>query len=183
MKTCLLCENSLKLIKFSCRDGHICKACYEVVSQNFSQTIKQKGLEELQQLYYSQTEPVTGPSFEITRKINQLVLFDDDHQLLCLPNHPKYCKETLTPEVYAFDSLDDCRIEEATTMVKEKKKQLRVGTLKVTLHFTQGQQISRDIWLIPNPIRVDSVAYKTMQTLAQKIKQELEAIQKGVISC
>jgi recombinational DNA repair protein (RecF pathway) len=47
MKECLLCSAPLKLIKFKCAEGHVCKTCYEKASMNFSQTIKRKTKAEL----------------------------------------------------------------------------------------------------------------------------------------
>ena len=95
MKECLICGGPLKLIKFKCADGYVCKGCYEKVSVNFTQTIKTKNKDELLALLEGSTKETTTPTFEISRKINQLIFFDDKNQKICLPNHKKYTKEKL----------------------------------------------------------------------------------------
>ncbi|MEQ7033473.1 hypothetical protein ABQE22_13055 [Enterococcus durans] len=183
MKKCLFCAAPLKLMKFKCKDGYICKNCYEIVSLNFSQTVKNKGKEELKQIYEKHSFPQKETEFEITRTINQLVLFDEKNALLCLPNHLKYCKEKLKPEIFSFSSINNCQVERKQTLVKEKKKEQFFGTIKIIIRTNQVEKSMKEIWLIPNPIQVNSLAYKTMDTLAEKIKQEIEQVQKGVVSC
>lgn len=93
MKECLICGGPLKLIKFKCADGYVCKGCYEKVSVNFTQTIKTKNKDELLALLEGSTKETTTPTFEISRKINQLIFFDDKNQKICLPNHKNIRKK------------------------------------------------------------------------------------------
>ncbi|WP_413538669.1 hypothetical protein [Enterococcus malodoratus] len=177
MKECLICSASLKLIKFKCADGHVCKGCYEKVSLNFTQTIKNKTQAELLEIIAAPEEEAPAETFEITRKINQFIFFDDTHQKICLPNHKKYTKEALKPEVYPFSVILSCQlVEEQTEQVVKKKKQ-QLGSIKVVLTL---QEETREIWLIPNFINRDSMAYKTMRSLANNIVAEVNQLKEGV---
>lgn len=187
MKACLICESSVRFIKFKCRDGYVCKTCYETVSLNFSQTIKSKNKEELLLIYQvnalnKETVVTDEQPFEITRRIGQFLLFDDRHQLLCLPNHSKYTKEQRKPEIFPFDTVLDCHLEEKKSVLSGKKVK-EVGTIKLTLIFSGEEQSSRVIWLIANPVRRDSVAYQTMQKLAKKVRQEIKQLQMEETVC
>jgi hypothetical protein len=67
--------------------------------------------------------------------------------------------------------------EQIERVVKKKPQQL--GCIKVVLTF---QNESRDIWLIPNYINIDSMAYKTMRSLAKNIVVEVNQ-SKEVVAC
>lgn len=173
MKECLLCNTAVRLVKFKCADGYVCKDCYEKVSLKFTQTIKTKTKEELLQQLKAPVEVAEAAAFEISRKINQLILFDDKHQQLCLPNHKKYTKEALKPEIYPFSAVADCQLVEEQSQQLVKKKKQMLGCIKVVLTVDQEERITRDIWLIPNLINVDSMPYKTMKSLAENIVSEV----------
>lgn len=170
MNKCLICQTPVRFIKFKCQDGYVCKKCYEAASLNFSQTIKNKTKEDLLKIIQLSEEAV--PAFEISRRINQLILFDDQHGQLCLPNHQKYCYEQRKPEIFAFNQIVNCKVveQQVERMIKKKKEQL--GSIKVLLEFQQGE--TREILLVPNPIRRDSMPYKTMSSLAKTIVQEVK---------
>lgn len=122
MRECLLCYSPLKWIKFKCADGYVCKNCYEKVSTNFTQTIKSKNKKELLTILADLQEEMVDSSFEISRKINQLIFFDDNNQQICLPNHKKYTKENLKPEVYPLAAILNCEVveEEIERIVKKR---------------------------------------------------------------
>ena len=44
---CDLCGEKLGFRKFHCQDGVVCKKCYAIVSNGFSETIAKKTLAEL----------------------------------------------------------------------------------------------------------------------------------------
>lgn len=187
MKTCLICGTTVTFIKFKCQSGYVCKKCYEIVSLNFSQTIKSKNREDLfarYQQYFKQNAGTSNetPTFEITRRISQFLLFDDKQQLICLPNHSKYTKERLQPEIFPFSSIVECQLEEEAVVVNDKVKE-EVGTIKLTLFFSQRQQQVRTIWLIAQPIRRDSAAYQMMKKLAGKIVQDVHQLRNEESVC
>jgi hypothetical protein len=153
------------------------------VSLNFSQTIKTKTKEELIAIHQEKSQSSAVDDFEISRKINQLVLFDDTNKQFCLPNHLKYSGETLQPEFYPFTAIQACRIEEHQVLKKDKDKSNKLGTIKVVINLNDGQSITRNIWLIPKPIQTDNRTYQTMMSLAQKVIEELNQTKEGVPIC
>lgn len=175
MKTCLICDAPLKLIKFKSADGSLCKRCYEKASMNFTQTIKTKTKADLLKIL-AEEEPSNEP-FEMTRKINQFIFFDDQHQQICLPNHKKYTKSAMKPEIFDFSSILDCQVVEEETEKLVKKKVQQLGRIKVVLTM---ENTMREIWLIPNDINRESMAYKTMRSLATTIVAEVKQSKEGV---
>jgi hypothetical protein len=144
---------------------------------SFSQTITQKTRDELIEIYGQRTTYDDSKEFETTRSINQLILFDDTHQIICLPNHSKYTQTSLKPEYYNFTELTDYQINMEQNIKKIDKKEKIVGTIEIQLMF--DYHLIRSIWLIPNPIQVDSIPYKTMQSLADKIVGELNSVKEA----
>lgn len=179
MRECLICSAPLKLIKFKCADGHVCKSCYEKVSLNFTQTIKTKTKAELLATLGDAQKEEADEEFEITRKINQLIFFDDKNQQICLPNHKKYTKENLKPEIFPFSAIINCQIAEEQIERRVKKKPQQLGRIRIVLTL---ETTTREIWLIPNFINQESMAYKTMRSLAANIVAEVEQ-SKEVIAC
>jgi len=176
MKQCLICHKMLKWMKFKCLEGYVCKECYEIVSESFSQTITQNTKSELVEIYNQRTAVHMSKEFETTRSIFQVILFDDKRQKICLPNHPKYTRTSLEPEFYDNNELVDYRVNVTKYPRKINKKTQIVGTIEILL--TLKKDFSRSIWLIPNPIKVDSVTYKMMESLANKIIDELDIFMK-----
>ena len=112
-------------------------------------------------------------SFEISRRINQLVLFDDQQKQLCLPHHKKYTKEVLQPEIYPFAAIKKCQLVEEQVEKVVKKKPQTLSWIKVAITFNGGNEVTKDIWLIPNYISRSSMVYKTIKSLAQKVVAEI----------
>lgn len=177
MKECLICSTPLKLMKFKCADGYVCKNCYEKASLNFTQTIKTKTKTELLATLSNVKKEQIEDTFELTRKINQLIFFDDNHQQICLPNHKKYTKTNLKPEIFSFSEIVQCQSVEEQIERVVKKKQQQLGRIKIVLTF---KKTTREIWLIPNFIHRDSMAYQTMRTLATTIVTEVNQSKEGV---
>lgn len=168
MKNCLICHTRVRFIKFKSQDGYVCKSCYEDVSLNFTQTITDKTKPELLNDYQNAQLKKELPDFNITRRVNQFILFDDTRQIFCLPNHPAYSSNGLGPEYYLQSEVANCRLEET----HEKKETELLGTLRVIIEFNERRP-KRQIRLISKAISCDSMPYKTMKTLAEKIVKEL----------
>lgn len=168
MTSCLICDRPVRFFKFKCQNGCVCKKCYEVVSLNFTQIITDKNEAELLRIYTAAQAEEHQAAFDITRRINQFILFDDLRQLICLPNHPNYAHSALGPEYYSLSDVKNCKKIE----VKTKKDDKVLGTIKVLIEFVDSQ-LKREIWLLKKPIACDSLPYQTMRSLAEKIVQEL----------
>lgn len=176
MKSCLLCDTKVKFIKFKCKDGYLCKACYEKVSLNFQQTVKTRSKAELLTILEKEKSNTFPNDFEISRKINHFVLFDDLRKQICLPNHRKHVKVKSQPEFFAYKDIKACSVEEKSYLQTKKGEQKQLGTIKVIIQLQQSKHPIREIWLIPKPIKVDSSSYLTMKSLAKKIANQLESL-------
>lgn len=181
MDSCLFCKKKPLIIKFFCLDGPVCKSCYKLVSMNYSQTIKQKTLVELEEILNLHatnlnmgTQDLYAKSFKVSRSINPMILFDDESEVFCLPNHAKYSQAVMKPEVYAYSDIIDCRAFLPEFSKRIGKKDRRIGTIEVRLYFNHNLQ--RSIWLLPNPIQTESNMYRTMALLADKIILEIKKI-------
>lgn len=173
MKTCLICDEKLGWVKFKSIDGRLCKKCYQIASRDFSEVVKNKTKSEILATFHQSTAHYQEKIFETTRKINQLVLFDDHHQQLCLPNHSKYSDGQQKPEIFSYAEIASCQLEEQHQQQQVKKKKLMLGTLKVDLQTDVSAHV---IQLVPKPIDIESGIYKTMKSLAESIVKEVNQI-------
>ncbi|MGM0240633.1 hypothetical protein [Enterococcus sp. AZ103] len=173
MKTCLICDEKLGWVKFKSIDGTLCKKCYQIASRDFSEVIKNKTKSEILATFHQSTTLCQEKIFETTRKINQLVLFDDYNQKLCLPNHSKFSEGKQGPKIFSYTEIESCQLEEQHQQQQVKKKKLTLGTLKVYLQMGVSTHV---IQLVPKPIDIHSSIYKTMKSLAQSIVKEVNQI-------
>lgn len=116
MKQCILCQRRLGFVKFKSRAGRVYKHCYALVSLNYTQTITNLDWPQLQAFYQQQTarQTLEPQEFVITRRINQYILLDDTHQLLCLPNNVKFSGAELSPEYFQYRMLRQSYLEQQT---------------------------------------------------------------------
>ena len=110
--------------------------------------------------------------FDITRRINGYVLFDDSRQILCLPNNSRFAAAKLKPEYYPYEAVRDAQILDQVIMVKEKQ----LHTLQVQVDFSKPQDVSRRIVLIPKPIEAKASVYHTMYNLAEQMAAQLRSL-------
>ncbi|BDR57719.1 DUF4428 domain-containing protein [Xylocopilactobacillus apicola] len=164
---CVICGQPLGFMKFKCRDGAVCKKCYRIVSQEYTQTIVDRDTSDLLAIFEKYK---SQPDFDITRRINQYLLFDDPHQLICLPNNRKYSDAKLPPEFFSYRSLKSCSLVQDTIEIKGKVRK----NLELKLSFDDS--IERKIVLIKKPIEVNSSIYQSMNKVANQIINNLAKI-------
>lgn len=175
MKQCLLCHRRLGLVKFKSRAGWVCKKCYALVSLNYTQTITNLDWPQLQALYQQQTarQTLEVQKFEITRRINQYILLDDTHQLLCLPNNVKFSGAKLAPEYFKYSMLRQSYLEQQT----RTRASLICKNIVVQLKFQDTSTIKqREIVLVSKPIDVNSLIYTTQLKVAKQLLSTLHQI-------
>lgn len=175
MKKCLLCEKKLGWVKFKTADGYLCKTCYGIASLNYTRTITRMTLTDLEKVYQQAQQDETMQNtvdFDITRRINGYVLFDDSRQILCLPNNSRFAAAKLKSEYYPYEAVRDAQILDQVIMVKEKQ----LHTLQVQVDFSKPQDVSRRIVLIPKPIEAKASVYHTMYNLAEQMAAQLRSL-------
>lgn len=176
MKFCLLCDKKLYIVKFKSVDGYICKICYQHASHDFSQIIKDKNKNELIDACKIYNLNIKEHDFETTRKVNQIILFDDINLQFCLPNHLKFANKKKQPEIFPYHSLVDFQIIEQTQNVAVKNGEEVFGTIQIVFTTNHRTLKKSEVWLICQPINIESTAYRIMYRLAQKIKQEINEL-------
>lgn len=182
MKTCDVCQKPLGVFnKFRYADGYICKECYKKASNHFAETIVKKNLSEIKELC-ERYEATQTDEFQITGKIGNFLLIDEIHQKICLPNNRMVKKEAALPEFYAIEDIEQCRIEvdpkqsiEALEHKAERREDGTVNYLKVKLWITGNKKLA-EIFLISNPVRIKSYAFRQSLQYARKIEQEINRL-------
>lgn len=175
MKQCILCHRRLGFVKFKSRAGWVCKQCYALVSLNYTQTITNLDWPQLQALYHQQTtrQTLEPPEFMITRRINQYILLDDTHQLLCLPNNVKFSGAELAPEYFQYHMLRQSYLEQQI----RTQASLVCKNIIVQLKFQDTATVQqRAIVLVPKPIDIHSLIYATQLKVAHQLLATLHQI-------
>ena len=181
---CDLCGEKLGFRKFHCQDGVVCKKCYAIVSNGFSETIAKKTLAELKKTYEANAVPIDlgEDGFVVTRKIKPFLLIDEQNKKFCISGNPTVSKEYSRPEIYHYDDLmaymlvcDPELTPEELVHLKEDKKTVKViKKLKVRLKI-RGVGI-KDIVVLSRPVRSSTFAFRKSYQLAMDIMRELNAI-------
>ncbi|MHC1685836.1 MAG: hypothetical protein AB6733_23390 [Clostridiaceae bacterium] len=166
--------------------GHICKECYAIVSNNFTETITKKNYDDLMKIYnnYKENSYDIG-EFERTRKIADLILFDDNHNLICLPNNRRISQKKLYPEIFSYKDIVKCELRQNNETIniddslfneisKDKNKLVKNLEIKITLN--NPEKTFKSIQVFSTPVRVSSFAYTKSIEFAKEIVNELNKI-------
>ena len=184
---CDICGEKLGFRKFHCQDGVVCKKCYAVVSNGFTETITKKTLAELKKTYEANAVPIDlgEDGFVVTRKIQSLLLIDEQNKKFCISGNPTVSKEYSRPEIYHYEDLMGymliCEPEltpEELVHLKEDKKTVKViKKLKVRMKI-KGVSI-KDLVVLASPVRSSTYAFRKSYQVAMYILKELNAIKEA----
>ena len=184
---CDICGEKLGFRKFHCQDGVVCKKCYAVVSNGFTETITKKTLAELKKTYKANAVPIDlgEDGFVVTRKIQSLLLIDEQNKKFCISGNPTVSKEYSRPEIYHYEDLMGymliCEPEltpEELVHLKEDKKTVKViKKLKVRMKI-KGVGI-KDLVVLASPVRSSTYAFGKSYQVAMDILKELNAIKEA----
>ena len=184
---CDICGGKLGFRKFHCHDGVVCKKCYAVVSNGFTETITKKTLAELKKTYEANAVPIDlgEDGFVVTRKIQSLLLIDEQNKKFCISGNPTVSKEYSRPEIYHYEDLMGymliCEPEltpEELVHLKEDKKTVKViKKLKVRMKI-KGVGI-KDLVVLASPVRSSTYAFRKSYQVAMDILKELNAIKEA----
>lgn len=169
---------------FRCQDGVICKNCYRIVSNNYSDTITRSTLLDLKKRYIRNAQPLDmgDEGFQTTKKLGSFLLLDEKNQKLCLLSNQSLTKSYSRPEIYRYDDLESFELvsapkhtdEELEELSKEKHSQVVIHKMAVRLHLkTDG---TREIIVIPTPVRTSTLAFRQAYRNAAEIMSVLRQI-------
>lgn len=190
-KYCDICEKSIKFKGFRCKDGIVCKKCYEIVSNHYTDTITGKTTSELKKIYNVNAAPIEigQDGFEITQKTGTFFLMDDNNKKFCILGNPTVNKKYNRPEVYGFGELEGYRLssdpelppEELAGLKENKKNGQIIRSLKIQLRIKEKG--IKDVFIVSTPVRSSSYAFRKSYNLAMdmmcKLDEIYEANQKG----
>ena len=184
---CDICGEKLGFRKFHCQDGVVCKKCYAVVSNGFTETITKKTLAELKKTYEANAVPIDlgEDGFVVTRKIQSLLLIDEQNKKFCISGNPTVSKEYSRPEIYHYDDLmgymlicePELTPEELVHLNEDKKTVKVIKKLKVRMKI-KGVGI-KDLVVLASPVRSSTYAFRKSYQVAMDILKELNAIKEA----
>lgn len=183
-KYCDICNGKIGLKGFHCQDGTICKKCYRIVSNNFSEVITFRTLDELKCSFRTNSKPIDlgEGGFVTTRKIGTFLLIDEKNQKFCIPGNPTVSGKYSRPQIYSYDQLTGFRIvtvpefspEELFTMVENKRKQQVIRSIKVRVRIKdEGIQ---EVPILLTPVRSSTYAFRKSFEYANSVLKELNKI-------
>ena len=178
---CDICGEKLGFRKFHCQDGVVCKKCYAVVSNGFTETITKKTLAELKKTYEANAVPIDlgEDGFVVTRKIQSLLLIDEQNKKFCISGNPTVSKEYSRPEIYHYEDLMGYMLmcEPELTPEEDKKTVKVIKKLKVRMKI-KGVGI-KDLVVLASPVRSSTYAFRKSYQVAMDILKELNAIKEA----
>lgn len=183
-RTCDICENKIGLKAFRCQDGKICKKCYGIVSNGFTDTITGKTLAELMEIYQKNNKPIDlgEDGFYITRKVGTFLLLDERNKKFCIPGNPTVSKEYSRPEIYYFKELKGYRLvsnpemspEELVALKDDKESSRVIKSLKIQMKIENVG--IRDLMILSTPVRSSSYAFRQAYQKAMDVMKEFREI-------
>lgn len=183
-RVCDICGNKIGLKGFHCQDGVVCKKCYALVSNGFTETITKKTLAELRRIYQTNSAPIEmgEGGFITSRRVKTFLLIDEMNKKFCIPGNPTVTKEYSRPEIYRYEELQGYKLvcepelsPEELANLKEDKKNVRIIKKLIVRLRIRGVGI-RDIMIISSPVRSSSFAYRQSYQIAINILKELDDI-------
>lgn len=175
-KTCDQCGKELGLIKFRYSEGYICKTCYKIASQNFTDTVREKTLDEIS-IIMEQTSPISiDDDFTISAKIGNFLLIDKKRGKFYIANKTEDNKKT---NIYRFS---DIKTHEIVTVPKLTPEEIMkpdlnstkvIKSISVRLSFT-SDGTKEEIVIASTPMRLSSKAFKMSLGFAERISQEFD---------
>lgn len=183
MRTCDICQSPLGMLrKFKYKDGYICKECYKKASRNYTETITQKTLSEIENLCHNERE--INEEFEITGKIGNYLLIDEKNNKICILNNRMTTKKVSAPDFYKIENIAGCEIichpaltvEELEGKVEGKEDEI-IDFLKVSI-FLKDKKNPVEIPMLSNPVRTKSYAFSQVFYFAKRITAEIKRLQR-----
>lgn len=183
-KYCDICETKIKFKGFRCKDGIVCKKCYGIVSNHYTDIIAKKTISELKGIYSVNTQPIEigQDGFETTQKVGTFFLMDNNSKKFCILGNPTVNKKYNRPEVYGFGELEGYRLssdpelspEELVELKEDKKNGRIIKNLKIQIRIKEKD--IKDVFIISTPVRSSSYAFRKSYSLAMDMMRKLDEI-------
>ena len=108
--------------------------------------------------------------FNVTRNIEDILLFDDINKKICFPNHKQYSPYCTGHEYYDFSSIKSAKLVENTKDTGIRK----LGTIYVLVEFKDRPY--KIIYLTNEPIPTENDSFRKKRTLSEQIIDSIQSL-------
>ena len=181
-QVCGICGGKAGFGSFRCRDGKICRKCYEVVSNQFTRTISEMSLEDLKADYERNKAPIDWKGFKATASYGTFLAVDENSRQILLGGNYRVTKEYSRPELLAMDDLENWRVVtkpalkegDLKNLMERCRKRGRVDYLSIEIYLKDGSR--REILVVPAPIKAQGYAFIYAFEMMTKMSDALAAV-------
>jgi hypothetical protein len=175
-KTCDQCGKSLGLIKFRYFTGYICKDCYKAASRNFTETVREKSLEDISSIVVNASRISLDEDFKVSAKIGNFILIDKKRGKFHIIDRKADSGKSRT---YRFS---DVIHHEVITVPKLSSEELNhptdntnkiIRSMSVKLTFNSAG-IKDEIIIVSTPMRINSRAFRMSYGFVERISSEFQ---------
>lgn len=182
---CELCGKTIGFKAFRCTDGKICKNCYEIVSNHFTDTITKATLTELKERYEENSRPLDlgEDGFQISYKVGTFLLLDEKNKKFCVLSNRAVTGNYARPEIFSYEALEGYEFIVSPGMTMEEclgltsprfqKQMIKDMRIRLKIRGTDG----KDLVLLPGTVKVGGPAYRQACKYAREIRQCIERLQ------
>lgn len=188
MSSCDICGGKTGLFHtFRCRDGKLCKKCYQIASGNYASTISGLTLTEVKKRYIRNAQPLDmgEDGFQTTKKIGAFLLLDEKNQKFCVLSNSKLTGGNggaSSPKIFLYHNLLSIQLvsnppfppDSLTSLASAKDSATVIRRLAVRLSLRDAQ--THDIVVIPTPVRTSSFAFRRGLKYAMEICDCLNSV-------
>lgn len=176
MKTCDRCGKNLGLIKFRYSTGHICKDCYKAASRNFTETVREKSLEDISSIIENTSMGSLDEDFQVSAKIGNFLLIDKKREKFHIIDRKA---DSGKSRIYRFSDVKHHEIitvprlssEELIHPTDNTNKIIRSMSVKLTFNSAETPY---EIIVVSTPMRLNSRAYKMSLDFVIRISAEFD---------
>lgn len=182
---CDICGRKLGFRRFRCQDGVICKECYAVVSNYFTDTIIGKSIDDLRKKYETNKTPINmgEDGFQTTQKVGTFLLLDEERRKFCLPGNPTVGGKYSRPQIYDYDELlryefitrPEFSDRDLEVMKYDRRNGKTVESILVRLQLKR--EGTRDIAVLTAPVKSSGYAFRKAYSMARKLTMALDEIE------
>jgi len=170
MKTCDQCGKNLGLIKFRYSTGHICKDCYKAASRNFTETVREKSLEDISSIIEDTTTGSLDEDFQVSAKIGNFLLIDKKREKFHIIDRKV---DSVKSRTYRFSNVKHHEIITVPKLSSEELENPTDNTNKIirsmSVKLTFNSAVTRDeIIVVSTPMRLNSRAFKMSYGFCRK---------------
>ncbi|MDY2627546.1 MAG: hypothetical protein SOW08_04405 [Lachnospiraceae bacterium] len=134
--------------------------------------------------YEQNSQPIDlgEDGFQTTRRIGSFLLMDDRNKKFCILSNQGLTGKYANPEIFRFSNLDRYEVVSDPVFLKGQMAELMaekagvkvIRKLLIRLYLVNGE--TRDIIILPSPVKTSGMAYRQACKMYERISHELQNI-------